>query len=115
MAKKKKSKKKSSKKASKSTDEGKTIAIISYITWIGLLIAFIMNNEKKNEFAKFHIRQSLLLVLASIVVSFIPLINFIGWIFLFVLWIIGLIGAINGEKKEVPVIGSYAQEWFKGL
>jgi hypothetical protein len=26
--------------------EGKTIAIISYITWIGLLIAFIMNNEK---------------------------------------------------------------------
>jgi len=39
-------------------DEGKTIAIISYLTLIGLLIAFIMNNDKKNEFAKFHIGQS---------------------------------------------------------
>ncbi|MGB1450928.1 MAG: hypothetical protein ACPG7E_04370, partial [Marinirhabdus sp.] len=42
--------------------EGKTIAIISYITFIGLIIAFVMNNEKKNSFASFHIRQSLGLV-----------------------------------------------------
>ena len=39
--------------------EGKTIAIISYITWIGLLIAFFMHNEKRNAFAAFHIRQSI--------------------------------------------------------
>ena len=37
--------------------EGKTIAIISYITIIGLIIAFIMNQSKKNSFASFHIRQ----------------------------------------------------------
>ena len=27
--------------------EGKTTAIISYLWWIGLLIAFLMNNDKK--------------------------------------------------------------------
>jgi len=28
--------------------EGKTIAIIAYITIIGLIIAFVMNNDKKD-------------------------------------------------------------------
>lgn len=100
---------------SKKDEEGKTMAIISYLTWIGLLIAFIMNNDKKNEFAKFHIRQSLLLTLAGIVVSFIPILNFVLWVVIFVLWVIGFMGAINGEKKKVPLLGEYAQEWFKGL
>ena len=102
-------------KKSKDVEEGKTMAIISYLTWIGLLIAFIMNNDKKNEFAKFHIRQALLLTLAAIVVSFIPLLNFFLWIAIFVLWVIGFIGAINGEEKKVPLLGEYAQDWFKGL
>lgn len=31
-------------------EEGKTIAIISYITVIGLIIALILNNDKKNLF-----------------------------------------------------------------
>jgi len=96
------------------TDEGKTIAIISYITWVGLIIAFVMNNDKKNDFAKFHIRQSLLIMIAALL-SFIPIIGWIWGIFLFVLWILGLIAAINGEKKEVPVLGHLAQDWFKGL
>jgi uncharacterized membrane protein len=30
----------------------------------------------------------------------------------FVLWIIGLIGAINGEKKPIPFIGEMAQTMF---
>ena len=96
-------------------DEGKTIAIIAYLTWIGLIIAFVMNNDKKNEFAKFHIRQMLLLTLVGIVVSFIPIVNFVAWIVLFIFWVIGLFGAINGQKKEIPLLGKYAQEWFKGI
>ena len=98
----------------KKVEEGKTIAIISYITWIGLLIAFIMNNDKKNNFAKFHIRQVLLLFLSSLLVP-IPIIGWIWGICLIVLWIMGLVSAVNGEEKEVPLIGKYAQEWFKGL
>ena len=100
--------------------EGKTIAIISYITWIGTLIAFVMNNEKHNAFAAFHIRQmvglSLFALGNSIIAKYagMPFAVIIG-IGLFVLWIIGLIGAINGEEKRVPFVGDLFQDWFKAI
>lgn len=102
-------------------EEGKTIAIISYITWIGTIIAFIMNNDKKNPFASFHIRQMVGLSILSIVNSFI-IARYVDYyvygavgIFLFVLWIIGFIGAIQGQEKKVPVLGDMFQDWFKGI
>jgi uncharacterized membrane protein len=101
--------------------EGKTIAIISYITWIGLLIAFFMHNEKRNAFAAFHIRQSIGISLFSMVNS-VFLMRYIGlWtsgfiaIGLFILLIIGLIGAIQGEEKKIPLFGDIFQDWFKGI
>ena len=87
----------------------KTTGIVAYLTWIGLLIAFLAGDK---EGAKFHINQSLVLVLASLISSVVAVIPFIGWIvggiasiFIFVCWIIGFIGAIQGEEKEVPVLG----------
>jgi hypothetical protein len=34
--------------------EGKTTAIVAYLTIIGSLIAITMNMEPKNDFARFH-------------------------------------------------------------
>lgn len=100
----------------------KTIAIISYITLIGTIIALVINNNDKQPFASFHIRQSLGLGLTLIVLGFIAIIPIIGWlvyivggIVLFILWIIGLMAALNGEEKTVPIMGERYQEWFKGL
>ena len=98
----------------KVSDEGKTIAILSYITWIGWVIALILNMDKKNDFGKFHMRQSLLLWL-GLLLGFIPFIGWIWAVFMIILLIIGFIGAVNGEKKEVPLLGPLAQDWFKGL
>lgn len=100
--------------------EGKTMAIISYITWIGTLIAFVMNNEKHNSFAAFHIRQMIGLSLFSFANGFIGRyagmqVGVIIGIGLFVLWIIGFIGAIKGEEKKVPLVGDLFQDWFKGI
>lgn len=101
-------------------EEGKTIAIISYITFIGLIIAFIMNNDKKNPFASFHIRQmfglSLIVLLNSFLIARIsgPLSMVIS-IGVLVLWIMGLISAAQGQIKKVPVLGDYFQDWFKGI
>ena len=39
--------------------KGKTLAFVSYITVIGTLIAFFMNQENKNPFTSFHVRQAL--------------------------------------------------------
>lgn len=102
--------------------EGKTIAIISYITIFGLLIAFLMNNDKKNSFASYHLRQSLGLGLTGLALSVVNIIPILGWlvsilgsIFLIILWVIGLMGALNGKEKPVPFLGEKYQEWFKNL
>lgn len=110
---------------SSAVEEGKTIAIISYITLIGLIIAIVMNNDKKNDFARYHIRQSLgIMVLYFAVwvlffiistIVYIPLLSTIIYIALLVLWILGVIAAVQGEKKPVPVVGEHFQNWFKSV
>lgn len=87
----------------------KLTGIIAYITWIGLIIAFVAGDK---EGAKFHLNQSLVIWLAGLVVSVVAIIPILGWIvsfvggiFIFVCWIIGLIGAIKEEEKQVPLIG----------
>lgn len=101
--------------------EGKVAAILAYITIIGLIIAFVMNTSKKNEFASFHIRQGLGLGLTGFAFSllfrfvdvpFLPSIISIG---ILVLVILGIIGAVQGERKLVPVLGPYFQDWFKNI
>lgn len=95
-------------------DEGKTIAIIAYVTLIGTLIAWFMNKDKNNEFAKFHIGQALRAWIAGIVISIIATIlvmvtgmgvlsylTYAGW----VLAILGLINAINGKMEKIPLVG----------
>ena len=100
--------------------EGKTNAIIAYLWWIGLIIAVILNKDKKNRFTSFHIRQAIGLLLLSLVANlaykFLP--HTFGYLLnlgVFVLWVIGLIGAFNGEEKEVPLLGDKFQEWFKSI
>lgn len=101
--------------------DGKMMAIISYITVLGTLIAFIMNQNKQNPFASFHIRQSIGIFLLGLVVNFLQrytnfgTIDVILVIGVFILWIIGLIGAIQGEEKRVPLLGDQFQEWFRNI
>lgn len=105
-----------------SVGEGKNIAIISYLTVVGLVVAFFLNKEKNSTFAKFHIRQNLGLLtigLATGIMKFIPfagsIISMIVGAVLFFLWIIGLFAAINREAKEVPFVGNLFQKWFSTL
>lgn len=95
--------------------DGKTKAIVAHIFWIGWLISLIINSSEKDEIASFYLRQLLGLYLFSIVITFIPVVNVIGWLVTLVFWIISLIGAINGEQKEIPWIGKLFQDWFKAL
>ncbi|TPN88687.1 hypothetical protein [Aquimarina algicola] len=98
--------------------QGKTPAIVSYITLIGTIIAFFMNQEHKNQFASFHIRQALglwisfylLVAIANIFGNM--MIHFSFYIFSIVLIVYGLITAIKEEQKPVPIIGEYFQKWF---
>ena len=100
------------------------IGVVAYITIIGWIVAIIMNNnpENKTEFGSFHIRQFLGIFLSMIAISFINIIPLLGQIvyllgalFMFVIWIIGFVGAVQGQMKVVPVVGEYYQKWFASL
>jgi len=104
----------------KTVQEGKTMAIVSYLWWIGLVIAFVSNNNKKNAFTAFHIRQMIGLLLLNLATTLVykfvgPTVGYLLILGTFVLWVIGVIGAFNGEEKEVPLLGDKFQEWFKNI
>lgn len=103
------------------SNEGKNIAIVSYITIIGAVIAIFMNSDKKDPFASFHIRQAL-----GIFASFFLIGYFIGYfdswmissafyIFYFILWVFGFVAALQGEYKEVPLLGAQFQKIFSSI
>jgi len=120
-----------------SADNGKNVGIISYITIIGWLIAYFgMHQSNKTELGSYQLRQTLLLHIISFLVSWILGMIFaaiffssglatgwfsivgINWIIrvcFIILWLIGFIGAVNGEKKPIPLIGERAQTMFSGI
>ena len=106
--------------------DGKTIAIISYFSLVGWIIAYVLFTSNKSQMAAYHLRQSLALMLCGIICGIIYYILlftvfflafFIGILFigLLVLWIMGLISAINGQEKPIPVIGPIAQDMFSSI
>ena len=101
--------------------EKKTNAIIGHFTIIGTIIAIVLNNNEKNSFTSFYIRQMIGLHILSILNGWFVKEYISGWIssiigiLLFVFWLISFMGAINGQEKLVPVFGEKFQEWFKAL
>lgn len=94
----------------------KTTDIVSYLTPVGLIIAFVLGDR---EHSRFHLNQALVLFLVSLlmdvvrrVIGWVPLIGWltnwiigiIGLIWL-VLWLLGFASAISGTEKKVPILG----------
>ena len=110
----------------------KTLALVSYITIIGWLISFFSyQNQEKDSFVSYHLKQSFGLFITCLVYSIavgildsilamisLKLLMAVGWIFsliglaLFVLMIIGIINASKGEEKPLPVIGKMFEGKF---
>ncbi|MCM5662966.1 hypothetical protein [Galbibacter mesophilus] len=98
--------------------EGKTNAIIAYFTFFGTLIAYILNMDKQNPFASFHIRQALGLNLLFVVLGYVMgyfdtwFITLPFYIFISILWIYGFITMLQEKYTEVPLVGKFFQRWF---
>ncbi|NKI25066.1 hypothetical protein SAMN04487911_10541 [Arenibacter nanhaiticus] len=98
--------------------EGKTTAIVAYLTMVGALIAISMNSDAKNDFARFHTRQAfgLHLVFLGFAIFLSNWYNEYAWyglyVFYIVLWFYGFLGALNEKKISVPLVGNYFQKWF---
>jgi len=101
------------------TGEDKTVAIVAYLTLIGFIAAIIIHSNKKTRLGAFHLRQMLGFILSWFAVIILIIIPIIGWIllpifyiFMLVCWIMGLVAAINGQMKPMPVVGPLYQKWF---
>jgi uncharacterized membrane protein len=106
--------------------EDKTVAIIAYLTLIGFIAAAIIHSGKKTKLGAYHLRQMLGFILTGIVVGpcavvlmLIPFLGCLVWpclvlfgVAMFVFWILGLVAAINGEMKPMPMVGPLYQKWF---
>lgn len=106
-------------------DNGKTVAIVSYITLIGWIVALIVHNNNKTRLGAYHLRQSLGLMILGLALGILRFILFfmpLGWTIgmalglgLLVFWIMGIVAAASGEEKPLPVVGVMFQTWFAGL
>ena len=89
------------------------MAIVAYI----LFFVPLLTDAKNDPFVKFHVKQGLVLFITSIIVniagSFLRF-YFIGSILglgVFVLFIVGIMNAINGKEEPLPVIGGFAKSF----
>jgi uncharacterized membrane protein len=97
------------------TQKNTLMAILAYIGPL-ILVSYLL--AEKEPFVKFHIKQGLLLVIAEVAVWMLsmmlwplfPLIQ-IANIFLFVLAVVGIIRAAQGEQKELPFVGHLAENF----
>ncbi len=93
----------------------KTTDIVAYITWIGLIVAIVAGDMNAS---KFHINQAIIIWLAGLCVTIgstiisliVPvlggIVGFLGGVAVLVFAILGLVSAINGEEKPLPLIGA---------
>ncbi|MCH4822968.1 hypothetical protein ML462_07255 [Gramella lutea] len=103
------------------TGQGKITAIVAYITIIGTIIAYFMNLEPKDRLASFHIRQAFGIHITFYLIGILMglfdqgIIVAAFYLFFIVLWGYGLLMAIKGEEREVPVLGPLFQKWFSTI
>lgn len=103
----------------------KTIAMLSYITLIGWIVAY-WNYRKgaKSSLAKYHLEQALgigiLLIIINIIMTIPVMIDnaftpflIISNLGLVILWMIGLLSAYHGVRLPLPFIGFYFKNKFR--
>lgn len=114
-------------------DDGKTAGLCSYFFVLGWSVSYFgYHQTEKTSLSSFQLRQTLLLYLTYVgtrygllvvldkmglltgLFSSFNLIVLVNALFVF-LWIIGLIGARNGEEKPIPILGRPAQIMFSGI
>jgi uncharacterized membrane protein len=111
-----------------STEKNKLLAPLAYITFIPAVVFLLVDPYKKNRYVRFHSFQCLFLCGALVIIaialgfffkllSLIPLVGhlltLLAWPVLsigcFLLWLVLLVKAYQGEIFKLPVIGNWAE------
>lgn len=103
----------------------KTISIISYITIIGWVVAYVSHNNspEKASLSRYHLKQSLGVAIIGIIAGIIfnvlavaipalALVFSLVSLAVVVLWVFGIINAVNQQEKPVPIVGAMFENKF---
>ncbi len=93
----------------------KLLAVLAYL---GILVLIPILVAKEDKFVRFHANQGAVLfiteIIFSIIASVLLLIPILGWIVfiavyigIIVLTIMGIVNAVSGDTKRLPLIGKY--------
>ncbi|PJE67515.1 hypothetical protein COU95_02010 [Candidatus Shapirobacteria bacterium CG10_big_fil_rev_8_21_14_0_10_40_9] len=89
-----------------------TAAALSYV--LGWLTGIVFLLIEKDPFVRFHAMQSIITFGLLTIISFVPI---IGWLLSplamivgFVLWLVLIFKAYQGEEFKLPVIGDFAKK-----
>ncbi len=105
----------------KNNNIGNYKAILAYITFIGLIIAYVLNRNEQDKFVTYHIKNMFGLVLLLFISQLMQTTDsllFSGeivWVITFFLWVYSLLMAILNKKVGIPVLTDLFQKWFKFL
>lgn len=106
------------KQSTKTTTQNQNLmAALSYFLGFITGIIFLLL-EKKNKFVRFHAMQSTIvfggLFVLGIVLGYIPLLGWLVGLFIpivsFIVWIVLMIKAFQGERYKLPYIGDLAEK-----
>lgn len=87
------------------------MAVISYITWAGFIIA-LLAGDRRDDFTAMHLNQALVLNIISVIAGVINVIPIIGNIVsgvaafaIFILSIMGIYRAATWSTEPLPIVG----------
>ena len=84
------------------------VAVISYFTLIGWVVAMVIYDKHQSSLASFHLRQSLGLIITGSILLLIPLIGWVLNLAVVLAWIsFGLYAAVQGQESKVPLLGDF--------
>jgi len=106
----------------------KLAGMLAYVTFIPAIVFLLIEPFNKNRFIRFHAFQclflwatlvvlSVVLRLAFFVLFLIPILGHLLWLVVwlvlsigcFILWVVLLVKAFQGEMFKLPVIGDWAE------
>jgi len=89
------------------------MAVVAYI----LFFIPLLTKDKDDPFVKYHVRQGFVLFLTGCIVaviSYIPPMRWFSWLLnigMLVLFIIGILNAVAGKEKQLPLIGKFSDNF----
>ena len=125
-------------KVNNNEGDGKTVAILAYISLIGFIIAIVQHTSNKSKLGAYHLRQALGIMLTSAVFAIVMIILIVpmasmGYgeaanyassissisilvsIVLLICVIQGLFNAANAVEKPMPIFGKLYEKWFGNI